>query len=303
METETAANPADEGPVTLADAVETAQQETGQAQTEAQTQAEGASGSLDDLAKEALGEPDASPERVIEVDGRKFKIVADDGQPLPGDFEAGYLKEADYRRKTMGLADERKALQSEREAFEQRQIENQQEARAYMRLDALAADIAELENLSIDGWPQDKVQEAARQLQQLRQQQQQLSGQLGQLQQERKTRSSDEYAKQREACIREAGAKVPNFTDERRSALENFAIEMGVGEDDAKSIVDPVGYEILHFADIGRKFIERQRHAAQVKAAGQGKPATTVGGNAPGGKAPEDMSFEEYAAWREAGNG
>ena len=114
MDNEPAANPADAGVVTLPEA-------TTEAQAEANTPAGGEGDDLEALTKEALGETDATPEFVeIEVEGRKYKVASADDQPLDPDVKPGILRDADYRKKTMTLSEERKVLQQEREAHQAR---------------------------------------------------------------------------------------------------------------------------------------------------------------------------------------
>lgn len=295
MDNEPAANPAD-GVVTLADPLETAA-----AQTEANTPAGGEGDDLEALTKEALGETDATPEFVeIEVDGRKYKVASADDQPLDPDVKPGILRDADYRKKTMTLSEERKALQTEREAYTARaNLEGEAALRA-QNLAALDAEIREYSQISIaalkqQGWTDDQIRQAQTELQQRAQQRADLARQVDS--DVAKLREVDEtqFRTMREKARAEAQLANKALTPERIEKLEAFAIGEGVGEQDAKSITDPVAYKLLHLAEIGKQFIERQTRAAQLKAAAQGAPATTLGGKSAGGKSPEEMGPDEMA--------
>lgn len=294
MDNEPAANPADAGVVTP-------ETETTPASTEANTPAGGEGDDLDALTKAALGETDATPEFVeIEVDGRKYKVASADDQPLDPDVKPGILRDADYRKKTMTLSEEKKAFQQEREAMQARaNLEGEAALRA-RNLAALDAEIRELSQIPIaslkqQGWTDDQIRQAREELTQQARQRAELARQVeGDV---AKLREADEgqFREAREKARKEAQLVNKALTPERIEKLEAFAVAEGIGEEDARTITDPVAYKLLHLAEIGKQFIERQTRAAQLKAAAQGAPATTLGGKAAGGMAPEQMGPDEMA--------
>lgn len=297
MENETAANPAGEGIVTLADAGNDAPQ------TEANTPAEGVTDDLDALTKEALGETDASPEFVeVEIDGRKYKIAAGDDQPLDPELKFGAMREADYRKKTMTLAEERRALQEERKAEQARaNLEGDALVRA-QDLTGLETRIRNLSQVSVDdlrrqGWTEQQIREASSELVAMQRQRDALARQVEQDIAQFGEMTATQLKQAREKAIQQAGLADKALTPERCAQLEEFAISAGVDADDVRHITDPTAYRLLHLADIGAKFIERQRSAAQMKAAGAGKPSANVGGTAGPNSNPADMSPGEYIDW------
>lgn len=113
------------------------------------------------------------------------------------------------------------------------------------------------------------------------------------------TKRDQLIAKAREDAIKAAAKAIPNFTDERRTALESLALELGADQADVKSIMHPSVYRVLHYADIGRKFEARQRKAAKVESAQASSPVPEVSGRkAVARKDPSKMSPEEYHAMR-----
>lgn len=291
----TAANPADEGPVTLVDAVEAAAGNQG-AQAEATTPAGEGEASIDDLAKEALGEPDATPEEIeVEYEGEK--------RTLPPKWRDAFLREQDYRRKTMDLAEQRKGFETERTKFQETATQISQNFQANVQLATLQAQIADLEQTDISYWTDEDIAAGQARLAAMKAQAAGIAQNLTNYQQMVQRQQSEQFAKLRSDCLAEAAARIPNFTEQRRSELEKLAVETGADPSEVQSLTDPWAYELLHFADIGRKFIERQRRAAQMKTAHAGTPATMLGGSSPGVKSPEDMTQEEYNEWRNAGNG
>lgn len=299
METETAANPVDDsdGFVDL-DAPE-ANPETPEQGTD----------DLDALAREASGETEATPEFIeVEIDGRKLKVSSVDGTPVDPELKFGALRDADYRKKTMTLAEERKAYQQEREAFQARANLTGEAAMRAQQFSALDAEIRQLSQISISslreqGWTDEQIADAQDHLRQKAAQRSHLANQVQADIARLAEQDRAEFSKAREAAIQQASLDDKALTPERIDYLEKFATDMGVDADDAKSITDPVAYKLLHLADVGAKFLERQRNAANMRNAASGNPAKTLGGASSGSKSPEAMSFEEFAAWREAGNG
>ena len=304
MEEAPAAKPADEGPATLVDVREAAL-----TQTEAQTPAGGESADLDALTKEALGETEANPEFIeVEIDGKTYKVLAADGQPVDPDLKFGALRDADYRKKTMALSDEKKAVQQEREVF---QALANLEGDAAMRaggLKALDAQIRQLSAIPISelqeqGYTDADIAEAQRHLGQLQNDRKNLAQQVGQDINVLRQVQTKQVEQARASARRDAAIQDKALTPERIETLEQFAVSAGFSTDAVQSITSATEYQVLHWAKIGKDFIERQRNAANLKAAAAGNPARTLGGVKAGGKSPEDMSVEEYAAWRQAGNG
>lgn len=294
METEeTVANPAYEGIETLPNpgqSDETAGQE-------ASSPAEGDEGSIDDLAREALGETTANPDDEIEVEyeGEKRK--------LPPKWRDALLRHQDYTHKTMSLAEERKVLETERESFQALASQIDTDFTSVVQLASLQQQIEQLSSTSIRGWTEEQKQVGIARLAHLQNQARELQGALHQRASQRTQAEQAQLEKARELGFREAAARIPNFTEQRWQELRTQAIEHGVPNEAIDVISEPWEYETLHYADIGRKFVERQRKAASMKSANAGTPSANVGGLSGGGKSPEAMSVEEYMAWRAAGNG
>lgn len=296
MDIEPAANPAETGVVTLVD-----ERETALAQQEAETPAGGESDTLDDLAKEALGEPSANPEYLeVEIDGKKLKVLMADGSPVDPDIKFGVLRDADYRKKTMTLSEERKALQKERETYEARASLEGEAALRVQNLTTLDAQIRQLSQLRIadlraQGYTDQQISEAQENLRQMAAQRDALSRQVEADLTGAQERGQQALKQAREKCFQEAQLADKALTPERITALEQFAEAEGIDPEIVKQTTDPVAYKLLHYADIGRKFIERQRNAANMKAAANGNPATTLGGVVSGNKSPDAMSPAEMA--------
>lgn len=289
-----AANPAEGGVAAPIQEPEVVNLDAQQApETEANTPAVG---SDEDLVKLGLGDPENAPEPQIievEVDGKKIK-VSEDGK----DF---LLRQADYTKKTTEVARERETVQAEKVRIEQ--IRHVQEAviNSQATLRALDMQIEQLANTPIGGLPQEQVNAMQARLLQLQAQRQEVNADVDAIAQIENQRLSEEYGKQREVALSEAAKIIPNFDDKRRVELETLAVDLGISKEDVEATADPAAYRILHLADIGKKFLERQQNAEKIQSAQAGNPTARLEGMADGGKRPEEMTMAEYAAARKAG--
>lgn len=293
----TAANPADAPAVTPVndDIVDL------DAPQEAQTPAEGGDqttdpDSIEALTKEALGSEEiASPDELVEVEyeGQKYKV--------PAPLKEGVLRQSDYTRKTMDLAEQRKAFETERDALKQTATRTQEEFAAHVQLAQLQDHVRQLEQMDITGMSQEQINAARLDLQDATRRRDGLVSALQRHEAQKAHTQSDQIAKLREECLANVAKEIPNFNDARRTELDTLAVKVGASPDEVASITEPYAYKLLHYADIGLKFIERQRKAAMMKAAQAGNPATKVEGAGGGSKPPEEMSMEEYIAARSSG--
>lgn len=283
-DTTTAANPADE-PI---DATVEA------AQTEAQAPAEGdeTSNQFDDLVKEALGEESPDEELVdVEYEGKTHKV--------PASLKDALLRQADYTRKTTEVAEQRKAVEAAQQSIEIVRNLSVATQEAMAQAKALDLRIAELEQTPIDGMPDSTVAQLRLGLLSLKEQKGVVESDIAKLVDADRQRISGESAKFRQEAIERASREIPNFDDKRRSDLEAFAVKLGVSKDDAETITDAAAYKILHLADIGQKFLDRQRAAKKVESAQGASPAAEVGGKSHAAKDPNRMTTEEWMKWRD----
>lgn len=279
MDTETAANPADEAivaPATISDA-------------EAQTEV---ADDVEDLVRLGLGDPESAPEPQIievEIDGKMVKVSEDAKDYL--------LRQADYTKKTTEVAREREAVQAEKAKIEEMRTIQTAVVNSQATLRALDMQIEQLANTPIDNLPQEHVNALQSRLLQLQAERQGVSVDVEEIARIENQKLSEEYGKQREVALAEAAKRIPNFDDKRRVELEALALDLGIPKEDVEATADPAAYQILHLADIGRKFLDRQKSAQKVDVLA---PATEVGGRATASKDPDKMSTEEWVKWRES---
>jgi hypothetical protein len=248
---------------------------------------------LDKLAGIDTANPEPEPVEV-EYEGKQYK--------LPPELKDAVLRQADYTRKTMEVAEARKAVETEREQIQALATRSQEEFQAHVTFTQLDAAVKQYETIDWQAWAQTdpNAANAARwERDDLIRQRDQIGSALTQHLQQKARQQSDEIASQRQQAFETVAKELPNFNEVRRQELEttletDFGAPKGIGS----KITDAWEYRILHYADIGKKFIERQRQAAQAARAQAGKPAAQVNGSADAGKSPESMSMDEYKAWR-----
>lgn len=248
---------------------------------------------LPDELADLLKTPEA-PELIdVEYDGKTYKV-----DPALKD---GIMRQSDYTQKTQTISQERKDFEAKVAQFESQREVSEVVQNARIEAGVLDRQIAQMSEMSIEGYSQDQINALRMDLKDLQERRGQIEQGLQHHAQQEGEKQSQEMTKLQETVREQAALRIPNFTDERREQLESIAKEYGASADDMV-ITDPGAYEILHYADIGKKFAARQAKAQQMQKAQAGQPQSKVGGASTGGKSAEDMSMDEYVKARTAGS-
>lgn len=260
--------------------------------TAPETEANDAEGGVETTEQDELDQlvalPEGEPEEVeVEYEGKAYK--------LPPELKDALLRQQDYTKKTMDVAEQRRSIEARAKQLETFETLSKERVTAFQNVAKLQAQIQQIEAIPLDGLTQEQINGFRLDLNNLQSEVARWENYQQQVAQREQQERSQQFAKAREQAIAQAATRIPNFTNERRAALESLAVEMGATPDDVQNIADPTVYEVLHYADIGRKFVERQRKAATMKAAGQAPPATQLGGKTSNAKNPEQMSPAEMA--------
>lgn len=285
MTTETEANPVAEESVTPD------VQEADTPELEAETTEEDTEDPTDEEIDDLLAEPEAGEDFVeIEIDGKTIKV-----SPEGKDY---LLRQQDYTKKTMELAEQRKAFEARQKEIEGLSALSQERQKVIQSQAQIKARIEAIEKIPVDGLEQDQINGFQIELINLQNQLTQWDNYGKQVAQREDQERGQQFAKAVEAARSEAAKRVPNF-DTRRTDLEAFAIATGASPDDVNNIADPAVWELLHYADIGKKALEARKKAKTIKDASQTETAPEVGGKkASAGKDPSKMSPEEYHKMR-----
>lgn len=264
----------------------------------ASTDAEAEAYHADDEMVEASGDGAGDEIDETDDDGDTIAEVEYEGTvyQVPAPLKDALLRQADYTRKTMELADQRRALAEERGDTEQLQALTVQEFQAMTRLDQIERELAELAQLD---WS--SLHPGHPELAQLRvvageltQEQAALHSALNAHYQHRSAREQHEAARTRAETDQAMAREIQDWSPERRHMLESFAVHQGVSEDDLDH-ASPAEMRLLHLAYFGAQQLERQRAANR----GAVRPAAEVGGSAGAGPSdPSQMTMAQYRVWR-----
>lgn len=248
---------------------------------------------LAELLKEVAGPDEGAPEAETEVEyeGKTYKV--------PPELKDALLRQSDYTKKTMSLADERRAIEAEAKQLAEVQAITKEELGAAVQYQLVQEKMQALLETNVEGLSEDQITRLRLDLNDLEKQASHWANAAQEAGQKRQTQASLQLQQAREAAFTEAAKRIPNFTPERRQALEQFALSHGAAQDVVANLADPTVYEILHLADIGKRFIDSQKKTKQVKEAIAIQPASEVGGKkATAQKNPETMTPEEYHKYR-----
>lgn len=242
----------------------------------------------DDLADD--GGQDGADEATeqVEYEGQLYEV--------PRPLKDALLRQADYTRKTMELADQRRALAADRADIEQAQAMTIDEFQASAQLSEVEA---QLEQFAQYDWSQlDPRHPDAAELRaavgQLVQEQQMLQGRLAEHHHYRTAREQQEIARTRAETDQALAREIQDWSPERRQVLESFATALGI-PDEQLGHASVAEMRILNLAYQGAQQLERQRAANR----GAYRPAAEIGSSAGAGPSdPSRMTMTQYRAWR-----
>lgn len=217
---------------------------------------------------------------------------------IPKALKGELLMHQDYTRKTMEVAEQRKAIEAEKARIEQLQTLTTEELRDVARFDTLREQVAAYDKVDWDALEASDPAEAQRHwrlYQQAKDQARDIFLRHQQRQAQKTQEAQQTAAKRREEVEAQVAKEIPNWPA-RRPELETFAGRYGYTPDFLAAHADANDFKLLHLAEVGHRFIERQRAAAKAAANSAVKPAPEVGGTAAAGGDPRTMSMEQYIA-------
>lgn len=227
----------------------------------------------------------------VEIDGKAYR--------LPKELKDGYLRQADYTRKTQEVSEQRKAVESRQAELQVQQQRQMEFAGEIAKLGALNARLAPYEQ--VQDWPTFLRQGGAEaqahyaEFQALQNERNAFAQSLGQKVQERAAEEQRETAKQIEAGRAELAKHIKGYGPDTLSKLETFAAPFGFSPEEIRQAEsDPRSIRILHLAEIGHRALQAQQKTQQLAQGQNTKPVQTLRGAA-GSKSPDKMSPSEMA--------
>lgn len=294
MNTETAANPADGSEVTPFEETSARTEAHAPAVGDDQNDGNAAETSEIDGLDNLLANED--PEFAeIEIDGKTFKV--------PAELKDGYLRDADYRRKTMDLAEQRRANEATQQQLEQRAKLDEAEFKAHVRSATLADTLQQFQQIDWDAFEEQdpfEAQKAWRKFQSAQTEFGGLQSALAQHNAQKQQQAQQDFAKRRSQVLETVAREIPGFNTELQDKLEGFAVQYGYSKEAIAANADPADYKLMHLAYIGQQVIEQRKKAGQQKAAAAVVPAAEVKGRAAPIKPLDDRASVDQ--WMKARN-
>lgn len=258
--------------------VTTPEVETGVAEVQDAEQPEGQAPVVEDDSEE------------IEKEGQKYRI--------PKALKGELMMHADYTRKTQAVAEERKALEAERNQIRQINDEMLNARASVISIDNQLAQYQQVDWQALI----DKDPITAQKLQadyiSLQNKRQAAVNQYSQAEQQANLRTQQDLAKRVEETAATLQRDIPNWSPALQQTLSTFAKSLGFQDHQIKAAMaaDAPSVKLLHMA---HQFAQTLKKAApQPPAQITPKPVAKVGGASKATKDPSDMTDKEFADWR-----
>lgn len=247
------------------------------------------------FAAEMTAEPGGAPDEDAEIEheGRVYRV--------PGALKGAFLRHADYTRKTQEIAEQRRVLDTERRASEERAARQQAHVRDYGRLAALDAAVAEYEACDWDQWfRQDPEQAQAdwTRFQQAREVRDQVGAELHVRERLSALEAQRDYATRLEQGHAELARDIEGWSPALARELAAFGQSLGFSPEELEAVSDPRAVKVLHAAWLGAKTLQKQTAARELERAQAFRPVSQVGGAASAPRDPARMSTAEWMRWR-----
>lgn len=228
----------------------------------------------------------------IEIDGKEYNV--------PPELKDGYLRTADYTRKTQEVAEQRRIVEAQKaEAEALFNISNEFiEGRAQLsNADAMLKQYSQVDwdayfNEDPIGAPNDW-----RKFQSLQQERAQIAQSLSDAWNQRSEQQRIETDKRLQETTEFAAKNIPGWTPEVAHKLNDFATEQGFSQDYLRSNLNPQLYKMLHLAWVGSQTLTKTQSAPKPQA--QTTPLKTVSAKASPNvtKDLSEMSMAEYVKY------
>lgn len=243
--------------------------------------------------EEVADEPEVE-EVEIERAGRKYRI--------PKEVEAELLMHGDYTRKTQSLAEERRQIAAQAEAWQAEKAAEEAAFQERVKLSQVQEAVKQYEALDWQSFHAQNAEEAQRQFMQYTM----LKGKAQELEQTVSAKKQEVLTRQqqmREQVLTAANdylrQQIPDWSPTKAQQIRSAGTDVyGFKAEELASVVDPRFVRVMHDAMLYRKSLEKASKPVEQKP--QPQPVRKVGSSAPAAKDPDKMSTEEWMKWRNA---
>ena len=236
-----------------------------------ETDTEGLTEEESDEAEESEEEPEPEIEYVtegyVDIDGEAVDIQ---------ELKQGHLRQADYTRKTQGLADKRKEAEDKKLQYE-------------TQLNALSvATVGDLRNYENVDWEllkaqnPDRYKTALAEYQGIKDRANWLNNQIETFNQQQTQQQEAEQKAKADEARQTLKATIPNWSNELYTEIGKYAVTQGISQEDYDQIVDARLITVLHKGMLydGAKVVTKKKIAKSPKKTLSGsKSAPKTAGN------------------------
>ena len=240
------------------------------------------------------GNPVEEPDDTVEVErnGKKYHV--------PKELKDELLMQADYTRKTQELAEQRRALEAQRDEWQQL---TDGEIKARAQVQSIDEALTEYKKVDWDTWARTDPQAANRawmSYQQLKEEREGAVQTFQQLTQQRTLQQQRETAERLQQGLAELAEKIPGWGEEKARTLLDFGEkQLGFSRAELAAIDDPRMIVALNFAFEG---IGKQK-AAQAAKKAEAQQAVRPAASVKGGRSPSATRVDDRVstdAWMKA---
>lgn len=254
--------------------------------------------------EEQQGEEGEDTEQIeveeVEHNGKRYTV--------PKELVPSLMKDADYTQKTQEVAETRRAIEAERESFEQERQTREALFKENAQLFSIDQQLEAYRNVNWQQWLAQDPQgyhRAQAQFNQLRDARDQLAGHVQARTQELATQHEQNTATRLNKAtelLSKPDARLGwdgKFDDAKKSTLMQFGKEIGYTDKELAGTDHPLMIKTLQLAKIGYDALRKQTAAPVRTPAEPAAKVTTARASSPFN--PNKASMEEYAAARKAG--
>jgi len=232
----------------------------------------------------------------IEFDGKEYAV--------PKELKEAFLRQSDYTKKTMEVAEQRKQVEAQqkefntqRETLQKQQQQYQENLESIVQIKTLDDQLKHLKDIDLTGSSMEEKLNFDRDLRIIQDKRNELEQGLKQKQQQTSFEQQQQLAKLEEDTKSKLQQEIKGWNNDLQSNLSEYAKSQGISDQFIESSMryDPIAVKTMHKAYLYDQLAKKQfsKPKIQVKPAGKIQSGKSVVE-----KDPSKMSQSEYAQWR-----
>ena len=252
------------------------------------------------------GEEAPEEEEELDIDGNPLKVP----KTLAEKLKARMMMQADYTQKTQAIAEQRKAIEAERQAVQWENETRQALFNEEAQLLTVRQRLEQFQNMNWQqAWQANPQDAGAMQAEytQLKDFHDRLSGHVEGRRNELSQKREQETAITLERAVQHLNTPKPDigwdgkFDADKRTSLTKFGMDLGFTNEELSNTSHPLMIQTLNLARIGYETLRKQ-NATLKQAKPEAKPVPTVatGKTRTGPMNPDKLSADEWVKWRES---